>query len=268
MQQITALAKSIEQELNDNLNANAFGLKFKIHANVGNYKKATLNADGTRQKYINGVLRGSAGNYMPVKGLNNLFATLMLEFAVPQDKTNEVEIVLNSWTESVLGEVFNLDGWNLLITPQPATPGLAQDTSPIGSTVPFLVALNIQLIKDGLISNIVEWKINGNAVQFENVGGTWDRTPDIKPKANKGTCIADNQYENETIVCVLAYSYNATVQKIMNDIINHNIDEVYTISRSDGFADDLEQDFVLTNAQLNEQSGKIVSLTLTFNPAS
>lgn len=267
MQQITALAKSIEQELNDNLNANAFGLKFKIHANAGNYKKAVLKADGTRQKFINGVLRGSTGNYVPVKGLNNLFATLMLEFAVPQDKCEQMEMVLNSWTESVLGEVFSLDGWNLLITPQPATPGLAKDTSPIGATVPFLVALNVQLIKDGLISNVVKWTVNGQAIQFENVSGTWNRTPDIKPKANKGTCVADNQYENQTLVVIMAYTYSAIVQKIANDIINHNIDAVYNITRDDGFADKMEQDFILTNAEINEQSGKIVSFTLTFNPA-
>lgn len=268
MLQITALAKSIEQELNENINAVAFGLKFKIHANVGNYQKATLNANGTKQKYINGVLRGSTGNYVPVKGLNNLFATLMLEFAVPQDKCDQMEMVLNSWNESVLGEVFTLSGWNLLITPQPASAGLAKDASPIGSMVPFLVSLSIQMIKDGLISNVVNWTINGKSVQFENVGGTWNRTPDIKPKANDGTCKADNQYENETLVVVLAYSYNVVVQDIMNDIIQHNIDKVYTITRNDGFADELNQDFVMTNAELNEQSGKIVSLTLTFNPAS
>lgn len=267
MLQTTALAKSIEEELNENLNATAFGLKFKIHANAGNFKRATLNTNGTRQRYINGVLRGSAGNYVPVKGLNNLFATLMLELAVPQDKTDQVEVVLNSWTESVLGEVHQMGKWALLITPQPATPGLAKDASPIGATVPFLVALSVQLIQNGLISNMVQWTINGEAVQFDSVTQVWNRTPDVKPMANKGYTIADNQYENQSLAVVLPYSYSNIVQKIANDILGHKIDEVYTLKRVDGFAEDTEQEFVMTNAQMNEQSGKIVSMTLSFAPA-
>lgn len=266
MLQTYTLAKSIESELNGSALATSTGLQFKIFANVGNYKRAVLKSDGSRQKYINGVLRSSAGTFVPVKGLNNLFASLMLELAVPQDKTNEVEQILNAWNESVLGEVFTSGTESFLITPQPATPGLAKDASPIGATVPFLVALSVQFIENGLVSNAVKWTINGTEVQFESVSGTWNRTPDVNAKVNTGLCVAYNQFESETLSMILPFSYNTIVQTIMNDIANHNIDKVYTITRNDGFTDEMSGSFVLTNAQLNEQSGKVVSLTLTFNP--
>lgn len=266
MLQTYTLAKSIESELNGSTLATSTGLQFKIFANVGNYKRAVLKSDGSRQKYINGVLRGTAGTFVPVKGLNNLFASLMLELAVPQDKTNEVEQILNAWNESVLGEVFTSGTESFLITPQPATAGLAKDASPIGATVPFFVALSVQFIQNGLVSNAVKWTIDGSELQVESFSGTWNRTPDTNAKINSGLCTSNNQFENQTLSFVLPFAYSTIVQKLMNDITNHNIDTVYTITRNDGFTDEMSGQFQMTNAQLNEQSGRVASLTLTFNP--
>lgn len=268
MVQITALAQEIQDELNGNINAIALDLNFKIHASVGTYKKATLNANGTKTQYINGVLRSTTGNYVPVKSVNNLFTSLMLEFAVPQSKTEDVELILSSWMEALIGEIYTLGNWSLIITPQPATPGQAKNTSPMGATVPYLVVLNIQFIKDGLISNAVEWQIDGNDITPDQVGSTFNRTPDIKPMANDGTTKADNQYETETIVFVLPISFTTIIQTLLNDIAAHDISKTYTITRSDSFSTDRSGTYTMTNAELNEQAGKIVSMTLTFNPAT
>ena len=269
MLQTYQIAKLIEKELNDNINATATGIKFKIHNAVGNYKKAVTKADGKKQRYVNGVLRNSTGNYTPVKGLNNLLSTLMLEFAVQQDDTEKVQLIIDSWSESIIGSVYQLDKtWQILITPQPAAPGTVKNTTPLGSTLPMLVVLEIQLIKDGLISNAVEWSINGQTVMASNVSMTFNRTPDVKPRANKKYCSALNQYEVRSISMVLPLSFSNINKQIANDLFSCNKDVAYTIKRVDGFLTDFEADFLLTSADWAEQSNKIVTMTLTFVPAA
>lgn len=345
MIQIQALAQTIEEELNGNLNAIAFDQHFKIHATVGEYRKASIitahyitssseggnfatkaallsattfyyagetitpknydyavvTADethsnntteyeyqsgewifvkvltqieiehleenvGKKRKYINGVLRSSAGTYTPVKHINNVLTTLMLEIAVPQDKMHEVEQTLTSWSESVIGEVYTMGNWNLLITPQPPTPGVAKEDSPLGDIVPELMVLEFQMIENGIISNAVQWTINGQAVDLSSDTISINRNPDVKPMANQGYCVASNQYQDDSIVMTLAYKTTTIMKKIVEDLLDRNKDEVYTITRNDGFAETFTEDCIITNGSIVEQSGKIVAVTLTFRP--
>lgn len=352
MVQIKALAQTIQEELNGNLNAVALGLNFKIHASVGNFKKAmslpqsrvdirvkqgvilnvfndvaniefeienisnfevgtrvyyeeeeycvasvdyinnkitlgvekqkelyskvadkeeyTLTRDelfGQKTKFINGVLKSSSGSYTPVSGLNNLFISLMLELAVPQEKAEDFELVASSWSEDVIGSIYHLNNWDLLITPKPATPGTVKNVSPIGSTIPYLIMLDIQFIKNGMISNSVEWKINGQEVRPEAVSISWNMTPHTVPIANDGLCRTENQYLSETITLILPYSLTTVMQTLFNDLVAHNYTNTYNIIRQDSFANNLVNNYKIANATINEEAEKIVSLTVTFSPA-
>ena len=346
MIQIQALASTIEEELNGNLNAIAFDEHFRIHGTVGaykhaititehylqatalggnfasksallsatdfyykgrliqpeNYDYAVVTADetqdgetteysyqdgdwvfvkvlsqveidklaenvGAKRKFINGVLRSTAGAYTPVKHINNVLTTVTLEIAAPQDKVHEIEQTLTSWAESVIGEVYTMGRWNLLITPQPPVPGTAKINSPLGELVPYLVVLEFQMIENGIISNAVQWTINGQDVDTSSNTTSFDRNPDTKSLANQAVCVSGNQYEANTIALVLAYKTTAIMKTIVNDLINHRKDEIYTIARNDGFADTFSGNFVLTKGEIIEESGKIVALSLSFAPA-
>lgn len=346
MIQIQALANTIEEELNGNLNAIAFDEHFKIHPTVGEYKRATtitahylqstaqggnfatkatlesattfyykgeainptnydyavVTADethqnktteyeyqsgdwvftkiltqveidklaenvGAKRKYINGVLRSSSGSYTPVKHINNVLTTLMLEIAVPQDDIHEVEQTLTSWAESVIGEVYTMGNWNLLITPQPPTPSNARINSPIGELVPLLIVLEFQMIENGIISNAVAWTINSQEVDVSNDTISFNRNPDVKAMVNQGVSVANNQYETTTVAMTIAYKTTTIVKKLIDDLIGHTKDEIYTITRNDGYAVNFTGNFILTQGEIIEESGKIVALSLTFQPA-
>ena len=346
MIQIQALANTIEEELNGTLNAIAFDQHFKIHATVGEYKKATtitahylqatenggnfatkatlesattfyykhetivpknydyavVTADethqnktteytyqdgdwvfnkiltqteidklaenvGAKRSYINGVLRSSAGTFTPVKHVNNVLATIMLELAVPQEDVHEIEQTITSWEEDVIGEVYSMGNWNLLITPQPPTPSNARINSPLGEFIPYLIVLEYQMIENGIISNAVKWTINEQEVDATNAQITFNRNPDVIPLANQGENVANNQYETTAVSMVLAYKTTNIIKTLVNDLINHRKDQVYVISRDDGFADTYSGNFILTKGDIIEESGKIVALSLAFSPS-
>lgn len=267
MVQLSTLAKSIEDELNGQLNSTSMGISFKIHSTIGNYKKAITKTNGQKQVFVNGILRATTGTYTPVKELNNVDASLMLEFAVQQERVEDVQLILSTWTESVLGEVYNMGNWAVLITPQTTIPGVAKNATPVGSMVPLMLMLDIQLIQNGLVSNSVEWKINGVEINPTNVVVSNSRTPETNARPNLAVTQTNNQYDNETIVMTLPVSYTTAIQDLLNDIRAHSIDAVYRITRKDNFSDNLDGLYVLANSELNEESGKIVAITLTFVPA-
>lgn len=267
MIQIEQLAQMLQDELDGNIHAAAGGLKFKVHPTMGNYKNAVKKLNGTTQKYINAVLRQTSGEYTPIKDINNLTANLTLELAVPQEKVDQVELILSTWSEAVIGEIYNLGDWVLLITPTPATAGQVKNATPIGSMISELVVLNIQFIKDGLIGNAVDWTINGSPIKVLNAVLSSSRTPDVIPDVNTGTCKANNQYENTTIAITFAYSFTTATQTLVNDLINKNKDAIYTITRNDGFANSFEEDCICTKIDLTEEAGKIVSISCAFAKA-
>lgn len=267
MVQISALAKTIENELNGSLNAVALGVAFKIHSTLGNYTKAIKKTSGAKQVFVNGILRATNGEYTPVKALNNLDISLVLELAVQQARVEDVQLILSNWTEGVLGNVYDMGTCAVLITPQTTIAGVAKDASPIGSMVPLMLSLDVQLIENGLISNSVQWSINGHVVHPTSVATTNNRTPDTNPRANLGMTRSINQYDNETIVMTLPISFGAIIQTLLNDVRAHNIDATYQIIRDDGFSTNLNELYILGNAELAEEGSKIVAMTLTFVPA-
>jgi len=269
MLQIFEIARLIEKELNANLNAVATKTVFKVHNAVGNYEKAIAKGDdGKLQKKTNGVLRATTGNWTPVKSLNNLMTTLVLEFAVEQDKCDSTMLVLDSWSEQVIGAVYGLaKDVQMLITPSPATPGQAKNTAPLGAMIPLTVVLDIQLIKGGLISNAVGWTCNGLDLAPSNVSVSFNRTPDTVAKANQNVARTNNQYEVRSVVMVLPLVFTDIDKKLMDDMFLGNKDEVYLLERKDGFFPDYSDNFIITNGDYAEESGKIATLTLTFAPA-
>lgn len=268
MIQTEELAKRIEEELNGVIHAKALGIKFKIHATEGRYKKAQRNADGSKQAYVNGILRASGGDYTPISEINNLQTNMVLDFAVPKVQANEFELITTSWAEDVIGEVYTIGSWTYLITPTPATPGQIDDRTPIGEVIPYTMVLGIQIIKNGMIGNAVNWTIakgeTTGRIRVINASIDSTRTPDTKAKLNTGYCTTTNQYESTTIVLVFPYSFTDIVREIVNDILTENWEEEYTLTRNDYFADAITRKCVMTKGTINEESGKIVSITCAF----
>lgn len=277
MIQTQQLAERIEQELNGVIHATALGIKFKIHATEGLYYKAQRRANGTKQAYINGILRASGGDYTPISNINNLQTNMILDFVVPKDQVHDFELITTSWIEDVLGDIYTIGSWSYLITPTPATPGQLDDRTPIGEVIPYSIVLGIQIIKNGMIGNAVNWTITSGTeivddlpvpitgrIGLVNASFSSTRTPDTKPKANDGYCTTDNQFEASTIVMTFPYSYTKIVKKIVNDILTENWDEEYVITRNDSYADSITRTCVMTQGQILEESGKIVAITCTF----
>lgn len=275
MIQTEELAKQIEKELNGVIHTKALGLQFKIHAVEGQFKKAQSNANGSKQGYINGILRATGGDYTPISDINNLQTNMVLDFAVPKENAKAVELITTEWAEDVIGEIYTIGAWTYLITPTPATPGQIDERTPIGEVIPYTMILGIQIIKNGMISNAVTWGIDGAKINVVNATFDSTRTPDTKPKANQGYCTTTNQYESASIVLTFPYSFTTPVKAIVEDILNETWDKSYTITRKDAYAENtsagLEDDAnlitwecVLTKGTITEESGKIVSITCTF----
>lgn len=277
MVQTEELARQIETELNGVIHATALGIKFKIHATEGLYYKAQRKANGTKQAYVNGILRATGGDYTPISNINNLQTNMVLELAVPKDQAHDIELITTSWAEDILGEIYTIGSWTYLITPTPATPGQLDDRTPLGEVIPYTMILGIQIIKNGMIGNAVNWTITSGTeivneqevpitgrIGVTNASFGTTRTPDTKPKANQGFCTTENQYESAMINLTFPYSFTKIVKKIVNDILTENWDEEYLITRSDSYADTITRKCVMTQGNIIEESGKIVAVTCSF----
>lgn len=279
MIQTEELANKIEQELNGVIHTVAFGMRFKIHAIEGTYKKAQQRANGTKQAFINGILRSTGGDYTPITDINNLQTTMMLEFAVPKNKVDEFELITTSWIEDVLGEVYSIGSFTYIITPTPATPGQVDNRTPLGGVVPYSMVLGIQIIKNGMISNALTWSISTPRDGAEPgdldyliqgtvgvINGVIDsqRTPDTKTMVGAGYCTTDVQYENTTIVLTFPYAFTEIVKQIVKDIYNENWDRKYTLTLGDSFASGISRVCVMTKGSVIMESGKIASITCSF----
>jgi hypothetical protein len=267
MIQAEKLAKTIENELNANKHTVAFKKHFKIYANVGDYNESfnVINKENTQE--INGVIKANNGEYTQVKDVNNLFITYTFECAIQQEFVDELQLILSDWCESLIGETFSDDEWTYLISPSPIYTGLAVDTTALGSTIPLTMNLSFQMVQKGIISNQEKWQINGYDVNviYNNVSSM--RTTKSSTTLNQNETKVINQFTTQSITMTIPFVANEICIKLINDILQGNKDEIYTITMSDGITAGISGEFLMTQGQKTAENGKIISIQCAFQTA-
>ena len=255
----------IEEQLNGDKNSIAFKLKFKIHADMGEFQKNFKDQD---KDTINAVLIESSGDYTPVKEVSSKFNTLRLDIAVAEAHVKELKIILESWTKKQLGLIYKYIDDNeettYILTPGAPTTGTAFNTCDIGSTLPISVAIELQQTLLGLLGNESSWKINNyevNVLRF-TIGST--RTQQTASLTDEDETKSTNQMSTLSIQLVVPVAKTDICKAFYNDIINGNKDEVYTIEMEDGWSDGIDGSFILSGGDIQAESTKIQSMTLNF----
>lgn len=259
------IREMIQEQLNGDKNSLAFKLKFKIHADLGEFQE---NFKKQEEDTINAVLLESTGDYTPVKEVSSKFNNLRLDIAVAQEHVEEVKIILESWTKKQLGVIYKFlddaEETTYVVTPGAPTTGTAFNTCDIGSMLPLSVAIEIQQTILGLIANEATWKINTydiNVLRFTCVSA---RTQQTGTPTNENETKSTNQMSTATLELVVPVAKNTVCKDLYNDILNGAKDNVYTIVMADGWSDGINDDFILANGVITGESTKIQSMTLTF----
>lgn len=267
MIQAEKLAKAIEEELNNNIHTKAFNKHFKIFANVGDYQETFDKINGISQQQINGVIRQASGEYTSVKDVNNVFINFTFECAIQQEFVDELQVILSSYAESLIGNTFNDGEWTYLITPTPLTTGVAMNTCALGSTIPISMTLSVQQILKGIIQNQEKWKINGKDINVLSNQVSSARTTKSSIKVGESETKIINQYNTQSITLTIPFVNNDICKELVNDILGGNKDKVYSISMEDGITNGLSGNYVMTMGQRSAESGRIVSIQCVFQYA-
>lgn len=261
------LAKTIEMELNENPHTKHFNKHFKVHSNVGDFTEYFTRRNDVDLQEINCVLKQSSGEYTALKDVNNVFVNYTFECAIQQDFSDELILILSSWSEQIKGQVYSDNEWTYLITPTPINVGTAMDTCALGSTIPMTISLAIQMIQKGLISNVVKWYIDGEEIPHIRAQFNSLRTSDTLPLLNNQNTTSQNIYNTKTIILNLPYINNAICKKIANNILKNDINEQFIVERKDGIADNIKLTMIITQGAIIEENEKIVALSCTLNEA-
>lgn len=255
----------IEQQLNGDKNSIAFKLKFKIHADIGDFQANFKEQD---QDTINAVLIETTGDYTPVKEVSTKSTTLRLDLAVAQRHVNELKIILESWSQKQLGLIYKYiddDGeTTYIITPGAPVTGTAFNTCDIGSTLPISLTMEVQQTTLGLIGNETKWQINQKDVNVLRFGVSSARTQQTASKTDEDETKSTNQMSTLSIQLVVPVAKTDICKSLYNDIIGGNKDEVYTIVMTDGWSNGINDGFILSGGDISAEATKIQAMTLNF----
>lgn len=255
----------IEQQLNGDKNSIAFKLKFKIHADIGDFQANFQKQD---KDTINAVLIESTGDYTPVKEVSSKFNNLRLDLAVAQSHVKEVKIILDSWSKKQLGLIYKYlddeEETTYILTPGAPTTGTAFNTCDIGSTLPLSLAIEIQQTVLGLIGNESKWKINNKEVNTLRFNIVSARTQETASETDEEETRSANQMSTLTIQLVVPVAKTDICKDLYNDIIQSNKDEIYSIEMEDDWSNGISGDFILSNGSIEAEATKIQAMTLNF----
>ena len=255
----------IQEQLNGDKNTIAFKLKFKIHADIGDFQANFKEQD---KDTINAVLIESTGDYTPVKEVSSKFNTLRLDLAVAQAHVDELKIILESWSKKQLGLIYKYlddeEETTYIITPGAPATGTAFNTCDLGSTLPISLTIEIQQTTLGLIGNEATWQINTKDVNVLRFNITSARTQQTASKTDEDETKSTNQMSTLSVQLVVPVAKTDICKSLYNDILTGNKDEVYTIAMTDNWSSGISDGFVLANGDIVAESTKIQAMTLTF----
>lgn len=260
----------IQEQLNGDKNSIAFKLKFKIHADIGDFQANFKEQD---QDTINAVLIETTGDYTPVKEVSTKSTTLRLDLAVAQRHVDELKIILESWSKKQLGLAYKYIDDNgettYIITPGAPVTGTAFNTCDIGSTLPISLTMEVQQTVLGLITNEMAWEISvgdikNAAIEVLNFEIGSARTQQTANYINESATASSNQMVTKSITLRIAAAKTDICKKLFDDILTDNKDEIYNIKESDGWSNGIDDDFIMANGQLIGDTTKIVALQCTF----
>ena len=265
----------IENELNQVAEDDGSSKRFIVHSDMGDYINPLRQENNTLKNYINGVLVQATGDFTKIECIENINSNYTLEFIVKQNEVEEVRRIISDWASCKVGKVYSVGDTNYLLTPTLAETGYAKD-SRLGSSVPLRVNINVQSIARGLLSNMVTWSIkklnyDENApeeeiwetLKLENANISINRTTSSLPHPNKNYMVSSNAYTTTTISIIIPYSFNEVNNRIIQNLLTDNKNEIFEIKRNDTI-NIVTEKFILVNGSINEESGKIVSIQCTF----
>ena len=255
----------IQEQLNGDKNSIAFNLKFKIHADIGDFQE---NFKEQEKDIINAVLVESTGDYTPVKEVSSKFNTLTLNLAVAQSHVDELKVILESWSKKQLGIIYKYlddeEETTYILTPGAPVTGTAFNTCDIGSTVPISLSIEVQQTTLGLIGNETKWQINSkdvNVLRFNIVSTRVQQTAEL---TNQDETKSANQMATLTIQLVVPVAKTDICKSLYNDIIANNKDEIYSITMTDDWSNGISGSFILSSGDITAEATKIQSMTLNF----
>lgn len=257
------LKDTIEDQLNNDPNTQAFGFTFTLFSDVGDYEEVFEQQNLTK---INGILLGSSGDYTPVKEVSSKFSNVRMAFAVSQENLDKLKIIIESWSKKQLGVVYYEESTDdtYIITPGAPSTGTAYNTCALGSTIPIELVLNVQETTLGLLGNEAKWQINNKAVNVLRWGWVSQRTQQTSQNTCADETTSTNQMATATLQLIVPVAKTEILKTLYNDILGNKKDEVYTIVMEDGWSDGINGSFILSNGDINAESTKIQALTLNF----
>lgn len=187
---LNTLVKIIE----NGLNANAYGFKYKIFADAGTYQKAIANRT-TRKKFTNGVLRVGDSSVTPVQGVKvaSQEATLEVCVQLPSPETDDElmakhRAVLDGYFSAYAVQSIQSDGdtYTVSSTYSIANTGVADQRPGTGTSITFYVGISYLYFQNGLNSTDYALTLDGYAIPFLALSKNKQKTIESNPRDSTG----------------------------------------------------------------------------------
>lgn len=169
---LNTFAEAIEK----GLNSNAYGVKFKIFSDAGNFKKA-VKTRTEKELYINGLLSVSDSSVLPAQNIKVVSQTAALEICVPLFNVNNDDEVIST-CRNILDAYFSMfkvqsfpEGdkkYTVSALYSLAGTGSIEIRSGIGRSITFYVNIDYAYIENGLNSQNCSFTIDGVAIPYSS----------------------------------------------------------------------------------------------------
>lgn len=204
-------AKTLAEAIEQGLNNNTLGIKFAIHSDVANYKKA-INTRFEKQRFTNGILKIISSSVVPIQDIIVATQTAQLDIAVQLPCPETVEetaqkhrAILDGYFQTTSLQVLSDEsGKKYSIGSQYslATTGGIEATSPLGPHIVFTVMVNYSFVQNGVNSSQFGASLDGVEIGYTDL--TVSRVATMDASAYSG---ADGNAKNIPTTSALTFEF-------------------------------------------------------------
>jgi hypothetical protein len=263
----TEIAKSIE----DALNASTAKYRFNIIPLVGDFKTAfDARAEQLRElsvPVINGVLLPIPSPITPIKDLGNFNRIFQLSFIVKKRQAQAAAAILNTYIEDNIGNAADFGGYAGIMNFDNLSVGSVSQESPIGTGLPLMTMVYYQFIKGGMISNVCKVFIDGVKTQYLNCSVGKTRILETNAYDGHKNMKSAITQQGVSFEITLPYVKNDLTKKLLGDLLDGGLNEIYTVIYDDGFIAPRTFEMLASSANEGLVPGKIPGISVVFMEA-
>lgn len=262
-------AQQIQEQLNAIAQTKTPLVEFDIHFSNNSLKEPVKKFKSGQIPVITGVLVSLSSEITPIQRLENFFQTIDFSLAVNKEYLDTVVTIMEEWCKSVAGvEVTQGDYAGVMNADMPFVGDL-QPIAGIGICSVVTTTLNYQYIKNGVLSNMCVYSIDGTAfLATQSATNKYRNLPADQRENNQSlTTVAETQ--GLTFSLTLPYIKTQSILALVREIYSQEqLDTVHQLTYYDNAAftvqSPISYNVIMREGTVSATAGSIPTIEVVF----